>query len=558
MRRGILVPVAIAALTVATGGWLLQQGVDRAENVYVKARLFQEVVDRVRSSFVDDVEAGNLYDSAIEGVLEELDDPYSSFLPASHYEDLRIRTEGDYGGVGLEVIERNGWVTVVSPIPGGPGGRAGIRAGDQFFEIAGISADTMGSSQAVELLRGEPGSEVSVRMLRPGVEEPIPFTLTREVIKLRAVPFASLLEDGIGYVPIQSVLGTTSQEVRQAVDSLRAEGMRGVVLDLRGNPGGLLEEGIAVSDLFLESGDAIVETRGRDPLQNDTYRASRPNQYPDLSVLVLVDGSSASASEIVAGALQDHDRALVVGETTFGKGVVQSLYRLSGGNVLRLTTARWYTPVGRSIHKAGDERMEEMENGHPALALSGQITAATELEGRPTVESVGGRTLYGGGGITPDVLVGPDTLSDAEEQAVRSIYREAGRFNVALFNFAVRYVREHPVLEPGFRLDDAELSAFYRALPEWDIEVDRADFDAARRFVEYQLEREIALQAWGEAGEFRQMRRYDQPLNRALELLRRASSTEELLALGAAAPWADTEVADEVPAGAGASDPSGS
>ncbi len=547
MKRGFLAPVLVVVLTVATGGWLLQQGVDRAENVYVKVRLFQEVVDRVEASFVEEVDLPALYESAIQGLVDDLDDPYSTFLPASQYENLRIRTEGDYGGVGLEVVERNGWVTVVSPIPGGPGGRAGIRAGDQFYEIEGVMADTMSTNQAVELLRGEPGSDVSVRMLRPGVDDPIPFTLTREVIQLRAVPFAVMLEPGIGYVPLQSVMGSSTAEVRQALDSLQAEGATEVVLDLRGNPGGLLDEGIGVSDLFLESGDAIVETRGRDRTQNETYRASTPDRYPGLAVLVLVDGASASASEIVAGAIQDHDRGLVVGETTFGKGVVQSLYRLSGGNVLRLTTARWYTPVGRSIHLDDDARQEDLETRHPALALSGQLTAPPELDDRPTVESMGGRTLLGGGGITPDVLVGPDTLSDAEEDAVRRIYREAGRFNVALFNFAVRFVREHPDLAVGFRMADADLDAFYRALPEWDIDVDRDDFRDARRFVEYQLEREIALQAWGERGEFLQTWRYDRPLGRSLDLLRQAGTTGELLTLAAEAPGAPDTGLEETP-----------
>ena len=557
MRRGILVPALLVVLSVGTGGWLLQEGVDRAENVYVKVRLFQEVMDRVESSFVDDVALPDLYDSAIEGVLEELDDPYSSYLPAVDYENLRIRTEGDYGGVGLEVIERNGWVTVVTPMPGGPGGRAGIRSGDQFFEIEGIPADTMASGTAVDLLRGEPGTPVSVKMLRPGVEDPISFTLTREEIQLRAVPFATMLEEGIGYVPLQSVLGTSSGEIRQAVDSLRDQGMEELVLDLRGNPGGLLDEGIAVSDLFLESGAAIVETRGRAATQNETYRASRGDRYDGLSVLVLVDGASASASEIVAGALQDHDRALVVGESTFGKGVVQSLFQLSGGNVLRLTTARWYTPVGRSIHKEDEDRAEEVQDGHPALALSGQITTAPELEGRPTVSSMAGRTLFGGGGITPDVLVLPDTLTDTEEVAVRSIYREAGRFNIALFNFAVRFVSEHPGLATGFRLTDADLEAFYQALPEWEIDVNRQDFQDARRFVEYQLEREIALQAWGDAGQFRQTWRYDRPLTRSLELLREARSTDELLALGARVPEAAVQRA-EVAGGVGQEADSGS
>lgn len=528
MRRGVVTPAAVVVAAVLTGGWLLQRGVDRAENVYVKVHLFQEVVDRVESSYVDEVDRGRLYNSAIDGLIEDLDDPYSSFLQASEFEDLRIQgIEGDYGGVGLEVTERNGYVTVVSPMPSTPGARAGIRAGDRFFEIAGEPADTMDVDQAVALLRGKPGSSVEVKMLRPGVDEPIPFTLNREVIKLKAVPFALLLEDGTGYLPLQSVLESSSQELRASLDSLRAEGMRSIVLDLRGNPGGVLDQGIEVSDVFLESGRAIVETRGRASDQNAVYRATRPDRYPGMPMVVLVDGGSASASEIVAGALQDNDRAVLVGESTFGKGLVQSLYRLSGGNVLRLTTARWYTPVGRSINKEADAGFGP--DGHGALALSGQFTAGPDVEGRPTHESVGGRVLYGGGGITPDIFVKPEVLTEQEELAVRSVFRQAGAFNSAMFNYAVRYVQEHPGLQPGFELGDEDLAEFYRALPEWDVQVDRDDYRQARRFIAYQLEREIALQAWGDRGAFLQERRHDRALDRALELLRGAPSQEALL-----------------------------
>jgi len=533
MRRGVSAPVAVLAVAVVTGGWFLQRGVDRAENIYVKVRLFQEVVDRVESSYVEEVEPTRLYNSAIEGILEDLDDPYSSFLAASDFENLRIQgIEGDYGGVGLEVIHRNGWVTVVSPMPGTPGARAGIRAGDQFYEIEGIPADTMDTDQAVAILRGKPGTSVSVRMLRPGVEEPIPFTLTREVIQLRAVPFAVMLEDGIGYVPFQSVLESSAQEMKAALDSLRGEGMDRLVLDLRGNPGGVLDQGIEVSDLFLDQGSAIVETRGRARDQNAVYKASRGDQYRGVPIVVLVDGGSASASEIVAGALQDNDRALIVGESTFGKGLVQSLYRLSGGNVLRLTTARWYTPVGRSINKEAEARFHG--EGVEVLALNGQFSVGADVEGRPTFTSVGGRTLFGGGGIAPDVFVTPPTLDDAEEQAVRELYRQAGAFNVALFNFAVRFVQERRAVEPGFRLSDEDLAAFQRALPEWDVDVDGGAFRRARRFVQYQLEREIALQAWGDRGAFLQAVAYDTQLQEAMSLLRSASTTQELLAAGAA------------------------
>jgi carboxyl-terminal processing protease len=529
MRRGVVAPVVVVAAAVLTGGWLLQRGVDRAENVYLKVHLLQEVVDRVESSYVDKVDPGSLYHSAIDGLIDDLHDPYSSFMEASDFENLRIQgIEGEYGGVGLEVIERDDYVTVVSPMPGTPGARAGIRGGDQFFEIEGQPADTMNVDQAVALLRGKPGSSVQVKMLRPGIDDPIPFTLTREVIQLKAVPFALMLEPGIGYVPLQSVLESSSAEMRSALDSLRTAGMKSVVVDLRGNPGGLLDQGIEVSDLFLDKGRSIVETRGRAQDQNATYKANLDDRYAGLSMIVLVDGGSASASEIIAGALQDNDRALLVGASTFGKGLVQSLYRLSGGNVLRLTTARWYTPVGRSINKDPDARFHPEGGG--SLSLSGQFVAGPDLSGRPTYESVGGRRLYGGGGIAPDVFVMPDVLNADEERAVRALYRQNGTMSVAVFNYAVRYVQDHPDLKPGFDLTAADLDSFYRRLPEWDVSVDRADFRAAHRFISYQLEREIALQAWGDEGQFLQERRFDKPLAKAVELLQGAPSQDELLA----------------------------
>lgn len=527
MRRSVMAPILVVVLSAAAGGWLLQQGVDRAENVYVRVRVLQEVVDRVESSFVEEVDPGSLYDSAIDGLIRDLGDPHSSFLPASEYEDLRIRTEGEYGGVGLEVTERNGYVTVVSPIPGGPAGRVGIRAGDRFYEIEGVRADTMVTDQAVELLRGEPGTEVDVRMLRPGVEEPIAFTIRREEIRLMAVPFAVMLDGDVGYVPLRTVRETSAEEVRAAVDSLREEGMRALVFDVRSNPGGLLDQGIAVTDLFLERGQGIVETRGRAGDQNETFQASRPDRYPDLPVVVLVDGASASASEIIAGALQDYDRAVLVGETTYGKGSVQSLFRLTGGDVLRLTTARWYTPMGRSIHLDPEER----NGGEPShtLSISGQLVEPPSVEGRPEFESASGRTIYGGGGIPPDLYVMPETLSAEEMGAVQRLYARAGAFYLAQFNYAVEYVAEHPGLEPGFTVTDADLDAFFRTLPDFDASVDREDFEGAERYVRFQLEGEIALQAWGEEGQFRQLMDRDRQLARALEVLSDAESPTELL-----------------------------
>jgi len=531
VKRSVWAPMLVVFFSVVAGGWLLQQGVDRAENVYVRVRVLQEVVDRVESSFVEEVDQGALFDSAIDGLIDELGDPHSSFIPAREYENLRIRTEGEYGGIGLEVVERNGWVTVVSPIPGGPGGRVGIRAGDQFYEIEGVAADTMSTDQAVDILRGPPGSPVTVRMLRPGVEEPIEFTVQREVIHLKAVPFALMLDGEIGYVPLQTVLETSSAEVRAAVDSLRSEGMRGLVLDLRGNLGGLLDEGIAVTDLFLEAGQPIVETRGRARDENETFSARSSDRYAGLPVVALVDGVSASAAEIIAGALQDHDRAVLIGETTFGKGSVQSLYQLTGGDVLRLTTARWYTPVGRSIH--ADPEAHQVGVGRE-LAISGQPVQTVSIEGRPEYRSDAGRTLYGGGGITPDLFVAPETLSNGEVEAVQRVFRQGGAFSVELFNFAVAYVSEHPDLEPGFAVSEADLSRFFRGLAQ-EGAPGTDDLVSASRFVRYHLEREIALQAWGEAGQFTQSRQWDRQLQQAIEMLDGVEGLDELIERATAA-----------------------
>ena len=527
MRRSILTQVAVVVSAVVVGGWLLQEGVGRSDTDYLRVRVLQEVIDKVESSFVEEVEYDRLHESAIEGLFRDLGDPHSSLIPANAYENLRIRTEGEYGGIGLEVVDRNGWVTVVSPIPNTPGARAGIRAGDRFFDIEGVSADTMVTDQAVEMLRGRPGTEVSVRMIRPGVEEPIPFTIQRAEIQLRAVPFALIIEDGIGYIPLHNFSEGSEGEIRSALDSLQQiQGAHSLILDLRGNPGGLLDAGIAVSDLFLDRHLPIVETRGRASNQNEIYSAKNPDNYPDLPVAVLVNRASASASEIVAGALQDHDRAAIIGQQTFGKGSVQTLYRLTGGDVLRLTTARWYTPVGRSIHRH-TEVSHKM--GEHRLGISGELIIPTDVSQQPVFSSIGGRQLYGGGGITPDLFVSPEALSIEEADAVSHLFGRLGAFNTSLFSFAISYIGDNPDLKVGFALSTKDLETFFETLLESDAEGNRDALVTGSRFIRYHLEREIALQAWGEKGVFQQTRKYDEQLESALDLLRDVRVQRDLI-----------------------------
>jgi carboxyl-terminal processing protease len=532
MTRAPLGPGAILLLALLAGGWFLQRGVAQEQNVYLQSRLFQEVLDHIADRYVDPVERGALYDFAIEGLIRELGDPNSSLLNVNDYENFRIQAEGDYGGVGLEIVERDGYITVVGPIPGSPGARAGIRAGDRIVEVDGTSIRGWASQEAVQILRGPAGSTVEVRIDRPAVETPIEFTLERARIQLRSVSFATLLGDGVGYIPLSLFNETSGQEVRAAADSLRAQGARALVLDLRGNPGGILEQGIGVADLFLPQRVVVAETRGQSREQNQALRTGSPDRYEGVPLVVLVDRGSASAAEIVAGALQDHDRALVLGSTTFGKGSVQTLFSLTGGNVLKLTTARWYTPAGRSIERAvvPGEEDEEEPTGPAALSLDGQFVFPPDTVGRPTVESMAGRTLRAGGGIVPDLIVLPDTLSAPEQRAVRALFREAGRYNTGVFNYAVDYLQRNGDRGSDFQITSEDLDALYQRLVEAGFGVDRGAWDTAEPFVRFHLEAEVALQGWGEGHQFQRRVAHDRPLQRALELLAGARTQDALFA----------------------------
>jgi len=534
MNRSFFAPAGLLVGTALLGGWLLQDGVDRDRNLYEQARVFQEVVDRVSREYVDEVTGGALYEDAIDGILGALDDPYSYVFEPEQYEQFRIQTEGGYAGVGLEIQVRDGFATVMAPIPGGPGAARGIRAGDQIVRVGDESTSGWDVDRMGEALRGKAGTEVEIGLRRPGSELPIAVTLERAEIHLSAVPFVSLLEEGIGYVPVQVFRETVSSEVRTAVDSLESLGAHSVILDLRGNPGGLLEEGIAVTDLFLPPGAAIVETRRREGAdgEREMYTAGSPDRYEGLRIFLLVDDGSASASEIVAGALQDHDRATLVGTRTYGKGSVQTLFPLSAGQVLKLTTAHWFTPSGRSIQP--EERVDSAWSVREddVVSLEGRLVRRSSTEGRPTYESFGGETLYGGGGITPNEIVLPDTMSVDEVEALGSLIEANPSYYTILFDFAVDYLQERPAIGIQGELDEDVLERFVARLGEQAAEVATEVMDEVRRPLLYQIGREIAVQGWGAEGEFDWLRQYDPQLARALELARVTAAGEESLTPG--------------------------
>ncbi len=519
----------LLVLASASAGWLAHRKFGSDARLPQGADVLADVLSRIESQYVEEVELDDIYGSLADDLVRQLGDPYSRFITESDWEEQRIGVEGDYGGVGLEVVDQDGHITVVAPIPGTPAAKAGVRPGDRIVEVDGESVEGWATDQAVPLLRGKPGTDVRMGVRRMGVESVMAFEITRERVVVPQVPFAALLDGGVGYVPLASFGGSAAAAVRAAVDSLAGEGMRSLVLDLRRNSGGLLEEGLDLTDVFLDKGLEIAEIRGRNS-EPEVHRAKTGQAYPDLPVAVLVGRSTASASEIVAGALQDHDRALLVGTRTFGKGLVQSLIPLSGGNVLRLTTARWFTPAGRMIHDQGEGRSERRE-GAPTI-LGAWAERPADLSQAPQVTSRGGRTLYGGGGITPDLWTSGDTLTTREAAVVDAVFESAGgEFFPAVHRWAVRYLLDHPGLAPGFAVADEDLEDVHATLAERGLSVSLGEFMEARRFFALRLAGEVAHQAWGDQGRFQRQTAVDAQLEKARELLAQAFSPEELFAL---------------------------
>ncbi len=525
IKRSILAPLFVALVAFASGGWLLQKGVSSERNVYATAQLFEDVLRHVSARFVDEKSAGELYRLAIDGMLEELGDPHSVFMTADDYERLRIQTQGEYGGIGIQIAKRNGWVTVLSPLPGTPGERAGLRAGDAIVEVEGESTRDWTEDEAVAHLRGPRGSQVSIKVMRAGVDEPIPFNITRDEIHIQSVTTSYMLPQNVGYLELSVFSESSETEVRAALDSLRAAGAQGVILDMRQNPGGLLDAGIAVTDLFLSRGQLIAETKGRDARQSQRAFAETPDAYPDLPIVVLVGPSSASATEIVAGALQDHDRALVLGRTTYGKGSVQSLFQLPGANWLKLTTARWYTPVGRSIQGPYGIDAE--------LAMEQDTMAPDSIGDRPEYQTDGGRTVYGGGGITPDVIVNPDTLTLEEQTYLRALQPHGSKYFETRFAYALSVARANPNLAPDFTVTQEMREGFRQALAKAGVEVGRDVFDGAERLVSRDLAYEIAYAKWGQAVARRRLNDGDRQIEVAAELLRQARTPATLFRVAA-------------------------
>jgi len=533
-------------LLLALAGLLLVGGASAtssSKNVYNNIKTYNRVLANVYDKYVDDLDSEDLINASIRGMMKSLD-PHSAFLEKKQYDDLMLETQGKYGGVGISIDVRDDWLTVVSPIEGTPAYKLGIRAGDRIVAIEGKTTKGITTADAAKVLRGPEGTKVTITIARKGEPQPFDVTIERAIVELKSVPYRGVVRDGIGYLRLSRFSEETGREVDEGLRYLVDQGAKGIVFDLRSNHGGLLTQAVAVANKFLERGKLISYTQGRNPEDRTEYFATENPVLPSgIPVVVLVNGSTASASEIVSGALQDDGRAAILGELTYGKGLVQTLIPLDADVSLKLTTAKWYTPAGRCIQKPFDEEdagdVDEVVEG-----LDPESTLQTEPAGPETPEASPGE-----GGIRPDIVMEGDTVS---RYAVELLSDNQ------FFRFAVNYTSEHRDVPRGWQPDAAVVEEFRRYLDEQEfdyetvaqVEMDHLrklaeseEFDAAtvaaldaltRRLeaekdkdfdrhhdeVAYWIEREIMYKVHGTEGLYETTLRSDSQVQAAVDLLK--------------------------------------
>lgn len=514
--------VAIVGATLLGGlyGNLLFGAPSQNSELQKRMKEYTDLLNAVSAWSAEEIASDKFVYASIDGMLRALD-PHTSFLEPKAYSDMQDRQKGTFYGLGILVTKRNDQVTVITPLEGTPAARLGIRAGDVISEVEGVTTDDLSLDEVVKRLKGPKGSSVSIKIKRIGMKEPIPMTIVRAAIPTNSISNVLMLRPEVGYIRIKDFTGTTVRELDEAMKKLREQGMKRLVLDLRMNPGGLLDAAVGVSDHFLDKGQMIVYTKGRTPDAAQEYVAPGKHEKLDLPVVVLVNRGSASASEIVAGAIQDHDRGLVVGETTWGKGLVQSVYTLQYGAGLALTTSKYFTPAGRNI-----QRDYSSVYDYYMADASAEGGEEVPLSQREQFRTDTGRIVYGGGGITPDVIVKQPELSRTTQLLeVRS----------AIFNYAVAYVSKNPDVTYEIAVSPAMIEELIQAAVQADIASEHDIRDALlkpddRRFIERTMKAEIIAAKFGFDASYPYRLQGDAQVEKALEMFPEAQKLATLAA----------------------------
>jgi carboxyl-terminal processing protease len=500
----LFVILMCGVLGVVFGQRVQQSGANSETDLRESLRNFAQVYDVVEQNYAEPVNPDKaIYNGAIPGMLRVLD-PHSNFFDPKAYSALREEQRGKYYGVGMTVGPRNNKIIVIAPFVGTPAYRAGIRPGDIITAVDGKPTDNMSTTDVAELLKGPRGTTVRITILREGTEKPIDFSVTRDEIPRYSVDLHFLIKPGVGYMHVSQFQETTEHEVAQALDEFGQ--INGLILDLRQNPGGLLSEGVGVADKFLKKGQVIVSHHGRSSPEK-VYRASHGSTQ-SFPVVVLVNRGTASAAEIVAGAIQDHDRGLILGENTFGKGLVQTVYPLSENTGLALTTAKYYTPSGRLIQR--DYTGVSLYDYYYNHDDKGSDNTAN----REVKMTDSGRTVYGGGGITPDVKFDTPKPTKFEDMLLQKY---------AFFNFAKHYLLNRHIAK-NFEVDDAVMQEFRKFLDEQKIQFNEADLNEGMPWIKARIKSELFVSEFGQQEGLKVSSESDPEVTRALELMPQAKA----------------------------------
>jgi carboxyl-terminal processing protease len=516
-------------IIILTSGILLGtqiQKVISGDSLVDNIKKFNDVLTLTQKYYVEEVDVNKLVESAINGMLEVLD-PHSVYIPAKQMQSVEEEFRGDFEGVGIEFQVVNDTLTVVSPITGGPSEILGIMAGDRIVKIDGKDCIGITNDEVRDKLRGPSGTKVNVLIVRVGVKDPIDYEITRDKIPLKSVDTYIMLNDETGYVSVSRFAEKTTDELTEALDNLHQKGLKQLVLDLRNNPGGYLNQAFQIANLFIDGNKKIVYTRGRRKEFDEDYYASVPAKYGNIPLIILINRGSASASEIVSGAVQDWDRGLIVGETSFGKGLVQRQFPLPDGSAVRLTISQYYTPSGRFIQRKYDNKRDYYE----------EIADREENEGenvehkvdndtsKHQYETSKGRIIYSNGGITPDYIVKNEKTSGYVSNLLRK--------NI-FYLWSLKYIDENGkdikktygdnlnLFIKKFNLDEDELNNFIEFANSKDVKFVENDYTEEKEYISARLKAQVARNYWKNEGWYSVLIPIDKQVNKALTLFDKA------------------------------------
>ncbi len=492
-KRTALVVLTSAIIVVAVAP-VVPAIYSRAVNIYDKIQVLNQIITIVNDNYVEPVDWDGALDGAFHGMLDRLD-PHSAYIPRERLENITEQFHGQFEGIGIEFDILNGYITVIAPVAGSPSDRVGLQPGDQIVRINGNDAFEITREEVFDKLRGPKGSAVTVTISRAGLDETFDVEIIRDKIPIHSVIATFMLDEETGYIRLSRFATNTSDEVHGAIRTLIAQGMTQLIFDLRTNSGGYLEQAVAVADYFIADRDTLVYTAGRQRDATEVYFANPDIGYGDFSLIVLINRWSASASEIVAGAVQDLDRGLIVGETSFGKGLVQRQWPLKDGSALRVTIARYYTPTGRLIQKPYDNGTHEY---YRELAREGREKSLDSLRvDKPSYRTKAGRTVFGGGGITPDVYVPFASLT----RTTSKIVGHPERFT---FNWGTDYAAQSKddwssvqEFAGSFKVTDRVMADFKSFISSEDVEFDEAELEKDTEYLKTVMKAEIAGALWG-------------------------------------------------------------